>query len=101
MRGIVGGMGVGLFKYVFVNLIDIVVSFLEGEEVFLEVLKERCVLNFFGCDWKLLLKIFVDGELDFKVKIKVGVIFVVVKEKLDSFGCECEILLKKKKWVFV
>jgi large subunit ribosomal protein L15 len=92
-------MGAGLPKYVAVNLTDIAVSFQEGEEVSLEALKERRVLNPSGRDRKLPLKILGDGELDFKVKIKAGAISAAAKEKLESLGCECEILPKKKKWV--
>jgi len=99
LRGIAGGMGAGLPKYVSVNLSDIAASFQAGEEVSLEALKERRVLNPSGRDRKLPLKILADGELDFKVKIKAGAISAAAKEKLEGLGCECEILPKKKKWL--
>ncbi|XP_024382823.1 large ribosomal subunit protein uL15c [Physcomitrium patens] len=99
LRGIAGGMGAGLPKYVAVNLTDIAESFQEGEEVSLEALKERRVLNPSGRDRKLPLKILGDGELDFKVKIKAGAISAAAKEKLETLGCEFEILPKKKKWL--
>ncbi|XP_024357438.2 large ribosomal subunit protein uL15c [Physcomitrium patens] len=99
LRGIAGGMGAGLPKYVAVNLTDIAASFQEGEEVSLEALKERRVLNPSGRDSKLPLKVLGDGELDFRVKIKAGAISAAAKEKLEKLGCECEILPKKKKWV--
>jgi large subunit ribosomal protein L15 len=99
LRGIAGGMGAGLPKYVAVNLTDIAASFQEGEEVSLEALKERRVLNPSGRDRKLPLKILADGELDFKVKIKAGAVSAAAKEKLESLGCEFEMLPKKKKWV--
>lgn len=99
LRGIAGGMGAGLPKYVSINLADIAASFQEGEEVSLEALKERRILNPSGRDRKLPLKILGDGELEFKVKIKAGAISAAAKEKLEGLGCECEILPKKKKWV--
>ncbi|XP_024362970.1 large ribosomal subunit protein uL15c [Physcomitrium patens] len=99
LRGIAGGMGAGLPKYVAVNLTDIAASFEEGEEVSLEALKERRVLNPSGRDRKLPLKILGDGELDFKVKVKAGAISSAAREKLESLGCEFEILPKKKKWL--
>jgi len=99
LRGIAGGMGAGLPTYVSVNLTDIAISFQEGEEVSLEALKERRILNPSGRDRKLPLKILADGELDFKVKIKAGAISAAAKEKLEKIGCEMEILPKKKKWL--
>ncbi|XP_024364572.1 large ribosomal subunit protein uL15c [Physcomitrium patens] len=101
LRGIAGGMGAGLPNYVAVNLTDIATTFQEGEEVSLEALKERRVLNPSGRDRKLPLKILGDGELDFKVKIKAGAVSAAAREKLETLGCEFEILPKKKKWVSV
>lgn len=99
LKGIAGGMGAGLPKYVAVNLTDISAGFQEGEEVSLEALKERRILNPSGRDRKLSLKILGDGELDFKVTIKAGAISSSAKQKLDSLGCECVILPGRKKWV--
>lgn len=99
LRGIAGGMGAGLPKYVSINLTEIAAAFEAGEEVSLEALKERRILNPSGRDRKLPLKILGDGELDFKVTIKAGAISAAAKEKLDSLGCECTILPKRKKWV--
>jgi large subunit ribosomal protein L15 len=69
-----------------VNLTDIPASFQEGEEVSLEALKERRVLNPTGQDQKLLFKMLGDGELDFKVKFKAGAVSTSAKEKLESPG---------------
>ncbi|CAK9224566.1 unnamed protein product [Sphagnum jensenii] len=100
LRGIAGGMGAGLPKYVSVNLADIsAAGFQEGEEVSLEALKARRIINPSGRDRKLPLKVLGDGELEVKVRIKAGAISVAAKEKLNSLGCEYEILPGKKKWV--
>jgi large subunit ribosomal protein L15 len=85
-------MGAGLPKYVSVNLADIsAAGFQEGEEVSLEALKARRIINPSGRDR--------NGELEVKVRIKAGAISVAAKEKLNSLGCEYEILPGKKKWV--
>jgi len=100
LRGIAGGMGAGLPKYVSVNLADIsAAGFQEGEEVSLEALKARRIINPSGRERKLPLKVLGDGELETKVRIKAAAISVAAKEKLDSMGCKYEILPGKKKWV--
>ncbi len=100
LRGIAGGMGAGLPKYVSVNLADIsAAGFQEGEEVSLEALKARRIINPSGRERKLSLKVLGDGELETKVRIKAAAISVAAKEKLDSLGCKYEILPGKKKWV--
>ncbi|CAM6014034.1 unnamed protein product [Sphagnum balticum] len=100
LRGIAGGMGAGLPKYVSVNLADIsAAGFQEGEEVSLEALKARRIINPSGRERKLPLKVLGDGELETKVRIKAAAISVAAKEKLDSLGCKYDILPGKKKWV--
>ena len=58
LKGIAGGMGAGLPKYVSVNLADIMASGLpEGAEVSLESLKEVGLINPTGRERKLPLKV--------------------------------------------
>ncbi|PNY14556.1 50S ribosomal protein chloroplastic-like, partial [Trifolium pratense] len=64
LRGIAGGMHAGLPKYVNVNLEDIEnAGFEEGEEVSLETLTERRVINPSGRERKLPLKMYNDVSL--------------------------------------
>ncbi|GAU14829.1 hypothetical protein TSUD_50410 [Trifolium subterraneum] len=66
LRGIAGGMHAGLPKYVNVNLEDIEnAGFQDGEEVSLETLKEKRVINPSGRERKLPLKVM--GEREQKV----------------------------------
>ncbi|WJX21394.1 60S ribosomal protein L15 [Trifolium repens] len=100
LRGIAGGMHAGLPKYVNVNLEDIEnAGFQEGEEVSLETLKEKRVINPSGRERKLPLKILGDGELSKKLTIKARAFSTAAKEKLESAGCSLTVLPGRKKWV--
>ncbi|KAJ7943154.1 50S ribosomal protein L15 [Quillaja saponaria] len=100
LRGIAGGMHAGLPKYVPVNLKDIeAAGFQEGEEVSLETLKERGLINPSGRERKLPLKILGDGELSVKLNIKARAFSTSAKEKLEAAGCSLTVLPGRKKWV--
>ncbi|KAL9232281.1 hypothetical protein vseg_007408 [Gypsophila vaccaria] len=100
LRGIAGGMKAGLPKYVPVNLRDIeVAGFEDGEEVSLESLTNRGIINPSGRERKLPLKILGEGELNVKVHIKARAFSESAKEKLEAAGCTLTVLPGKKKWV--
>ncbi|KAK4260846.1 hypothetical protein QN277_003910 [Acacia crassicarpa] len=100
LRGIAGGMHAGLPKYVHVNLRDIEdAGFRDGEEVSLETLKEKRVINPSGRDARLPLKILGEGELSKKLTIKARAFSTSAKEKLESVGCSLTVLPGRKKWV--
>lgn len=100
LRGIAGGMHAGLPKYVPVNLKDIeAAGFLEGEEVSLESLKKKGLINPSGRERKLPLKILGDGELNMKLSFKARAFSASAKEKLEAAGCTLTVLPGKKKWV--
>ncbi|XP_050225031.1 50S ribosomal protein L15, chloroplastic [Mercurialis annua] len=100
LRGIAGGMRAGLPKFVPVNLKDIeTAGFVEGEEVSLESLKEKGLINPSGRERRLPLKILGDGELSVKVNIKARAFSAAAKEKLESLGCSLTVLPGRKKWV--
>ncbi|WCJ24515.1 ribosomal protein L15 [Euphorbia peplus] len=100
LRGIAGGMHAGLPKYVPVNLKDIAeAGFEEGEEVSLETLKQKGLINPSGRERKLPLKILGDGELSVKVTIKARAFSAAAKEKLEAVGCSLTVLPGRKKWV--
>ncbi|XP_054808706.1 50S ribosomal protein L15, chloroplastic [Prosopis cineraria] len=100
LRGIAGGMHAGLPKYVHVNLRDIEdAGFKDGEEVSLETLKEKGVINPSGRDRRLPLKILGEGELSKKLTLKARAFSTSAKEKLETVGCSLTVLPGRKKWV--
>ncbi|KAI3811930.1 hypothetical protein L1987_16628 [Smallanthus sonchifolius] len=100
LRGIAGGMHAGLSKYVPVNLKDIeAAGFQEGEEVSLESLKEKGLINPSGRERRLPLKILGDGELSIKLNFKARAFSAQAKEKLEAVGCSLTVLPGRKKWV--
>ncbi|XP_022891113.1 50S ribosomal protein L15, chloroplastic [Olea europaea var. sylvestris] len=100
LRGIAGGMHAGLPKYVPVNLKDIeAAGFQEGEEVSLESLKKKGLINPSGRERRLPLKILGDGELSVKLNFKARAFSTSAKEKLEAAGCSLTVLPGRKKWV--
>ncbi|KAF5745264.1 50S ribosomal protein L15 chloroplastic [Tripterygium wilfordii] len=100
LRGIAGGMHAGLPKYIPVNIEDIeAAGFQEGDEVSLETLKEKRLINPSGRERKLPLKILGDGELSVKLNIKARSFSTSAKEKLEASGCTLTVLPGRKKWV--
>eukprot|EP00262_Sarcandra_glabra_P003126 TRINITY_DN13627_c0_g1_i1.p1 TRINITY_DN13627_c0_g1~~TRINITY_DN13627_c0_g1_i1.p1 ORF type:complete len:276 (+),score=31.63 TRINITY_DN13627_c0_g1_i1:40-828(+) len=100
LRGIAGGMHAGLPKFVPVNLKDIeAAGFQDGDEISLESLKQKRLINPSGREAKLPLKILGDGELTVKLNIKARAFSASAKEKLVAAGCDLTVLPGRKKWV--
>lgn len=100
LRGIAGGMRAGVAKFVPVNLKDIVAAgFQEGEEVSLETLKMKGLINPSGRERTLPLKILGDGDVSVKLNIKARSFSASAKEKLQTAGCSLTVLPGRKKWV--
>ncbi|XP_062160274.1 large ribosomal subunit protein uL15c [Alnus glutinosa] len=100
LKGIAGGMHAGLPKYVPVNLKDIeAAGFQAGEEVSLETLKKKGLINPSGRERRLPLKVLGDGELKVKLNIKARAFSASAKEKLEAAGCSLTVLPGRKKWV--
>ncbi|XVF55338.1 hypothetical protein PTKIN_Ptkin06aG0029100 [Pterospermum kingtungense] len=100
LRGIAGGMHAGLPKYIPVNLKDIeTAGFQEGDEVSLETLKEKGLINPSGRERKLPLKILGDGELNVKLNFKARAFSTSAKEKIEAAGSSLTVLPGRKKWV--
>ncbi|XP_057810655.1 50S ribosomal protein L15, chloroplastic [Salvia miltiorrhiza] len=100
LRGIAGGMRAGLPKYVPVNLKDIAdAGFQEGEEVSLESLKKKGLINPSGRERRLPLKILGDGDLSVKLDFKARAFSAAAKEKIEAAGCSLTVLPGRKKWV--
>ncbi|KAL8105925.1 large ribosomal subunit protein uL15c-like [Apium graveolens] len=100
LRGIAGGMRAGIPKYLPVNLKDIAAAgFEEGEEVSLESLKNKGLINPSGRERRLPLKILGDGDLSVKLNFKARAYSAAAKEKLEAVGCSLTTLPGRKKWV--
>ncbi|KAL5994602.1 60S ribosomal protein L15 [Asimina triloba] len=100
LRGIAGGMPKGLPKFVPVNLRDIAAAgFQDGDEISLESLKKKGLINPTGRERRLPLKILGDGELSVKLNVKAGAFSAAAKEKLEAAGCDVTVLPGRKKWV--
>ncbi|XP_072972563.1 large ribosomal subunit protein uL15c [Typha angustifolia] len=100
LRGIAGGMHAGLPKFVPVNLKDIAnAGFQEGDEISLESLKARGLINPSGRERRLPLKILGDGDLPVKLNIKARAVSAAAREKLEAAGCTVTLLPGRKKWI--
>ncbi|KAI3956814.1 hypothetical protein MKW92_033521 [Papaver armeniacum] len=90
----------GSTKYLPVNLKDIATAgFKDGEEVSLESLKSKGLINPSGRERRLPLKILGTGDLDGKLVIKAGSFSASAKEKLAAVGCTMTVIPGRKKWV--
>ncbi|KAG4998598.1 hypothetical protein JHK82_029391 [Glycine max] len=74
-------------------------NFKEGEEVSLESLKAKGVINTSGRERRLPLKILGEGELSKKLTLKARAFSTSAKEKLENVGCSLTVLPGRKKWV--
>lgn len=100
LRGIAGGMSAGLPKFVPVNLKDIeAAGFQEGDEITLDTLTKKGLINPSGRERKLPLKILGEGDLTVKLNIKARSFSAAAKEKLEAAGCTLTVLPGRKKWV--
>uniref|UniRef100_A0A7N0UZ54 Large ribosomal subunit protein uL15/eL18 domain-containing protein n=1 Tax=Kalanchoe fedtschenkoi TaxID=63787 RepID=A0A7N0UZ54_KALFE len=71
----------------------------EGEDVSLETLKERGLINPSGRERKLPLKILGDGDFNIKLNFKARSFSTAAKEKLEFAGCILTELPGRKKWM--
>eukprot|EP00850_Spirogloea_muscicola_P022220 SM000283S10692 [mRNA] locus=s283:141058:142452:+ [translate_table: standard] len=100
LKGIAGGMGAGLPKYVSVNLEDIAAFGVEeDEEITLESLIAKRIINPSGRDRKLPLKILGAGDLGTKATIKAASFSTSAKQKLEEAGCTLVTLPGRKKFM--
>ncbi|KAI5573888.1 hypothetical protein BDE02_10G110600 [Populus trichocarpa] len=90
----------GVAKICPCHLKDITAAgFQEGDEVSLETLKEKGLINPSGRERTLPLKVLGDGELSVKLNIKARAFSAAAKEKLEAAGCSLTVLPGRKKWV--
>lgn len=98
LKGIAGGMSAGLPKYNIINLNDLAKKFAEGEEVSIETLQHKRMLNLSGKEAKLPLKVLGDGNIKLKLKIKAAKFSSSAKEKIEAAGGEIIEVPQKPKW---
>ncbi|MBA0756560.1 hypothetical protein Gogos_022321 [Gossypium gossypioides] len=88
-------MHAGLPKYIPVNLKHIeTAGFQEGDEVSLETLKEKGLINPSGRERKLPLKVNMLLDLNYNPNATSS-----AKEKLEAASCSLTVLPGRKKWV--
>eukprot|EP00475_Leptophrys_vorax_P036266 TRINITY_DN6095_c0_g2_i1.p1 TRINITY_DN6095_c0_g2~~TRINITY_DN6095_c0_g2_i1.p1 ORF type:complete len:256 (+),score=10.68 TRINITY_DN6095_c0_g2_i1:181-948(+) len=100
LKGIAGGMGAGLPKFVTINVGDLDDLGLEaGEEISMDTLVADGVLNPSGRDKRLPLKVLGDGEISTAVTIKAASFSEAAREKLEAAGCTLVVEPGRKKFL--
>jgi large subunit ribosomal protein L15 len=97
LKGICGGNSAAIPKYVTVNLRQLSV-FKESEEVSLDTLKAKNILNVSGKQSKLPLKVLGDGELALPLVINAEVFSSSAIKKIKKAGGKMVETQKKIKW---
>eukprot|EP00887_Chlorella_sp_A99_P003477 scaffold7.g3477.t1 len=97
LRGIAGGMGAGLPDYVVVNLSQLN-GFAQGEDVSLESLEERRILNISGRETRLPLKVLGTGELTVPLTVHAAAFSAAARAKIEAAGGTVVEVPVKPKW---
>eukprot|EP00227_Mantoniella_beaufortii_P022030 CAMPEP_0197575638 /NCGR_PEP_ID=MMETSP1326-20131121/972_1 /TAXON_ID=1155430 /ORGANISM="Genus nov. species nov., Strain RCC2288" /LENGTH=240 /DNA_ID=CAMNT_0043138447 /DNA_START=56 /DNA_END=778 /DNA_ORIENTATION=+ len=104
LKGIAGGMGAGLPKFVTIN-VDVIADALAtstlsaDSEVTLEALKSAGIIKAQGFYRNLPLKVLGNGELPAGVKITAMAFSASAQAKIEASGGTCELLPPKVKWM--
>merc|ERR1712063_89926 len=100
LKGICGGNPAGKKGFVTINLADLQdpAKFAEGDEVSLQSLQEKRVLNVTGKDKKLPLKILGEGELPFAMPIHAPAFSESAKAAIEAGGGSIVEVPQKAKW---
>mmetsp|Transcript_20587 Transcript_20587/g.61988 ORF Transcript_20587/g.61988 Transcript_20587/m.61988 type:complete len:266 (-) Transcript_20587:492-1289(-) len=98
LRGIAGGMPSGVVDFNVVNLNDLAGKFEDGEEVSLETLTKKRLLNPSGHEAKLPLKVLGTGELGVKLTFKAVAFSSSAREKIEAGGGTIVEVPGKVKW---
>lgn len=97
LRGIAGGMGAGLPDFVTVNLADLK-GFAEGEEVTLQSLQDKRILNLSGREGRLPLKVLGTGELHAPLTIHATAFSESARSKIEAAGGKVVEVPQRPKW---
>merc|ERR1711937_83469 len=98
LKGIAGGMGAGQKDYNVINAGLLSECFEAGEEVTLEILAEKRVLDISGKKRALPLKVLGDGDIDKKLVVKAVAFSKSASEKIAAAGGEVVQLPGRNKW---
>ena len=98
LRGIAGGMGAGQPDYNVINVGLLSDRFAEGDEVTIEALAEKRILDLSGRKRSLPLKVLGDGDLDKKLTVKAVAFSKSAAEKIAAAGGEAVTIPGRKKW---
>merc|ERR1712003_617587 len=98
LKGIAGGMGAGQKDYNVINVGLLSECFEAGEEVTLEILAEKRVLDISGKKRALPLKVLGDGDIDKKLVVKAVAFSKSASEKIAAAGGEVVQLPGRNKW---
>jgi len=103
LKGIAGGMGAGLPKYVTVNVETIAAALAASKldsaaEVSLEALKSAGIVKATGYYRNLPLKVLGTGELPTGITIKAMAFSASALAKIEASGGKVELVPKKVKW---
>merc|ERR1711920_1086296 len=98
LKGIGGGMSAGLSKYLVVNLDDCERAFKPNENVDLETLESKGILNRSGRDRKLALKILGRGSLSKPLTIKAASFSTSARKAIETSMGKAYVIPQKAKW---
>lgn len=98
LKGIAGGMGAGQPDNVVVNLKTLAEKFAEGDEINLQLLRDKNILNLSGRERRLGLKVLGDGELPFPLTITAECFSKVAVSKIEAAGGKAVVVPKRPKW---
>jgi len=101
LKGIAGGMSAGLPKFNVVNLRDIEAHFAEGDEVSIDSLQAKNILNLSGREAGLPLKVLGTGEISKKVAVHAAAFSESAKAAIENAGGSVQVIAQKPKWVRV
>jgi len=103
LKGIAGGMGAGVDKFVVVNVDDIAAALASskldaGSDVTIESLKSAGVIKATGAYRNLPLKVLGNGDLGAGVTVHAAAYSESAKAKIEAAGGKAELVARRPKW---
>ena len=103
LKGIAGGMGAGVDKFVVVNVDDIAAALASskldaGSDVTIESLKSAGVIKATGAHRNLPLKVLGNGDLGAGVTVHAAAYSESAKAKIEAAGGKAELVARRPKW---
>merc|ERR1712232_1050242 len=95
LKGIAGGMSGGIPDFVVANLDDLERTFEDNENVSLEILKKKKILNCTGRERRLPLKVIGRGSLSKSLTVKATAFSASAKASIEAAGGKAELVENK------